>query len=353
MQAEGKGQEAISSRWSKIQRLTFNIRMGMAAWPGRAFIPFAAGLLFLAIVALGFAQQGWSRLTTIQQDGQPAIINAVTYDGDDIWVVGAKGLIARSSDEGRTFNTIPSAVDVGLNDVAVRGEHIAIVGDQGTILQSTDGGRSFVRSNYSLRFRDGQSEVGLIDLYSVQLIDKDKGYIVGDHGLILTTGNGGASWREQHSGTEAQLFHLSFRDERGWVVGTGGSILHTNDGGRNWYPQRSGVQEDLNRVYFLDDQTGLITGDKGVLLRTENAGATWERAHLNLTEQLFGISFIDKKTGWVVGHQGRIIRTYNGGRDWIEQDSRTTADLFSVSFYKNRGYAVGRDGLVMRYYEKR
>jgi len=353
MKASSNGQAAISESRSETQRLTFNRRMGIAMRQGRALLPFAAGFLLLAFVAVGFAQQGWSRLTTIQQDQQPAIINAVTYDGDDIWVVGAKGLIARSSDEGRTFNAIPSGVDVGLNDVAVHGEHIAIVGDQGTILQSTDGGRSFARSNYSLRFRDGQGEVGLVDLYSVQLLDKDKGYIVGDHGLILTTGNGGASWREQHSGTEAQLFHLSFRDARGWVVGTGGSILHTNDGGRNWYPQRSGVQEDLNRVYFLDDQTGLITGDKGVLLRTENGGATWERANLKLTEQLFGISFIDKKTGWVVGHQGRIIRTYNGGRDWIEQDSRTTADLFSVSFYKNRGYAIGRDGLVMRYYEKR
>ena len=300
-----------------------------------------------------FAQQGWSRLTTVKQENQPAVINAVTYDGDDLWVVGAKGLIARSSDEGRTFDAAASAVDVGLNDVAVRGDYIAIVGDQGTILRSTDGGRSFVRSNYSLRYRDGQGEGGLVDLYSVQLVDKDGGYIVGDRGLILVTGNGGASWREQHSGTETQLFHLSFRESRGWVVGTGGMILHTNDGGRNWYPQRSGVQEDLNRVYFIDDRVGLITGDKGVLLRTENGGATWERVALKVAEPLFGISFVDKKTGWVVGYGGRVVRTYDGGANWIEQDSATTADLFSVSFYKNRGYAVGRDGLVMRYYEKR
>jgi photosystem II stability/assembly factor-like uncharacterized protein len=317
-----------------------------------AAISFSVILITIAPLAV-FAQQGWSRLTTVQQGNQPAVINAVTYDGDDIWVVGARGLIARSSDEGRTFNAVPSSVDVGLNDVAVRGERIAIVGDQGTILRSTDGGRSFVRSNYSLRFREGQGEGNMFDLYSVQFIDKDKGYIVGDHGLILATGNGGASWREQHSGTDAQLFHLSFRDDRGWVVGTGGTILHTNDGGRNWYPQRSGVKEDLNRVYFVDDRAGLITGDKGVLLRSDNGGATWERAAVNVAEPLFGMSFVDKKTGWVVGYGGRIIRTYDGGRNWIEQDSTTTADLFSVSFYKNRGYAIGRDGLVLRYYEKR
>ena len=307
-----------------------------------------SGLMILT-VAFGtavFAQQGWSRLTTIQQENQPAVINAVTYDGDDIWVVGAKGLIARSSDEGRTF-------DAALQRLAVRGERIAIVGDQGTILRSTDGGRSFIRSNYSLRYREGQGEGAVVDLYSVQFVDKDTGFIVGDHGLILVTSNGGASWREQHSGSDAQLFHLSIRDKRGWVVGTGGLILHTTDGGRNWYPQRSGVQEDLNRVYFVDDKVGLITGDKGVLLRSDNGGATWERVRLNVAEPLFGMSFVDKKTGWVVGYGGRIVRTYDGGRSWIEQDSSTTADLFSVSFYKSRGYAIGRDGLVMRYYDKR
>ncbi|HXG90754.1 MAG TPA: YCF48-related protein, partial [Blastocatellia bacterium] len=101
------------------------------------------------------------------------------------------------------------------------------------------------------------------------------------------------------------------------------------------------------------DNVGLITGDNGTLLRTENGGATWERVQLSVREPLFGISFIDKKTGWVVGYGGRIIRTYNGGRDWVEQDSATTTDLFSVSFHKNRGYAIGRDGVVLRYYERR
>ena len=104
---------------------------------------------------------------------------------------------------------------------------------------------------------------------------------------------------------------------------------------------------------MVTDRVGLITGDNGTLLRTENGGATWERVNLNVREPLFGMSFIDNKTGWVVGYKGRIIRTYDGGRNWVEQNSNTGADLFSVSFHKNRGYAVGRDGLVMRYYEKR
>lgn len=306
------------------------------------------------VVASALAQQGWSQAQVIKQAGNPATVNAVFYDGDDVWVVGADGLITRSYDDGRTFQEMNLAIDAGLNDVFVRKENVWIIGDASTILISTDGGLSFVKRLYApYGTRASLQEQGGLDLYSVQFIDKEKGYIVGDEGLILASTDGGYSWREQRSTTKEQLFHLSFRGKRGWVVGTGGTILHTSDAGRNWYPQQSGTNDDLNRVYFVDDETGLITGDNGALLLTQNGGATWERIQLRLKEPLFGISFIDKKTGWVVGYGGRIVRTYDGGRNWVEQESNTSGDLFSVSFHKNRGYAIGRDGLVMRFYERR
>jgi len=88
-------------------------------------------------------------------------------------------------------------------------------------------------------------------------------------------------------------------------------------------------------------------------LRTENGGISWSRSQVSVREPLFGISYIDRDTGWVVGYKGTVIRTYDGGRNWVEQVSGTDVDLFSVSFQKNRGYAVGRDGLLLRYFEKR
>lgn len=308
------------------------------------------------IPAMVFAQQGWSQGQTIKQGGGAAAVNAVYYDGDTIWVVGARGFVARSNDDGQTFNESNVGTDEGLNDVTKRGNTIWMVGDHGTILRSMDDGRSFIRTASSPAggaAGGAPNRPAPVDLYSVLFTDAKRGFIVGDHGLILVSTDSGLSWREQRSGTDAQLFHLSILGERGWVVGTGGVVLHTNDGGKNWYPQRSGVSEDLNRVYMVDDQKGLITGDKGTLLDTENGGATWSRVSLRVSEPLFGVSFTDKKTGWVVGYGGRIIRTYDGGHNWVEQSSGTQADLFGVSFYKNRGYAIGRDGIVMRYYERR
>jgi photosystem II stability/assembly factor-like uncharacterized protein len=315
-------------------------------------------LCFLVLTVGGtvstFAQQGWSKVATIAQGTNAATVNAVSFDGDNIWVVGAQGLLSRSYNDGGNFEEKDLGVNVGLNDVFIRKNAIWIVGDAGTIIHSTDSGKSFMKRIYdSSRRAYGQSKTQYLDLYSVEFEDEKRGFIVGDEGLILTTTDGGFSWDEQKSGVNEQLFHLSIRGKDGWVVGTGGTILHTNDLGKNWYPQRAGVDADLNRVYLITDKIGLITGDNGTLLRTENAGATWQKIDVGVSEPLFGMSFIDKKTGWVVGYQGRVIRTYDGGIHWVDQDSATSTDLFSVSFRENRGYAIGRDGLLMRYFERR
>jgi photosystem II stability/assembly factor-like uncharacterized protein len=310
--------------------------------------------LVFALPTLSYAQQGWTKLTTISQGKNAATANAVAFDGGNIWIVGAQGLATYSDNDGGNFQERDLGVTVGLNDVFIRKNQIWIVGDAGTIVHSTDNGRSFMKRVYDTSRRaNAQSNNQYLDLYSVEFEDEKKGFIVGDEGLILATTDGGFSWDEQKSGVKEQLFHLSFHGKEGWVVGTGGTVIHTSDSGRNWYPQRSGVTTDLNRVFLITEKIGLITGDTGTLLRTENAGATWQKVDVGISEPLFGMSFIDKKTGWVVGHQGRVIRTYDGGIHWVEQASFTSTDLFSVSFRENRGYAIGRDGLLMRYYERR
>src|SRR6266481_2407375 len=106
---------------------------------------FALGLLAAMMCGLALGQQGWARLQTMKTAGADSGITSVYYDGDDIWVVGAHGLIARSHDDGQTFQEMNQGVDAGLNDVYVRKDRMCIVGDAGTIMRSTDSGRSFVK----------------------------------------------------------------------------------------------------------------------------------------------------------------------------------------------------------------
>src|SRR6266566_4317882 len=88
-------------------------------------IALTFAIVTLGVVALG--QQGWAKLQTIKAGAADSAINSVYYDGDDIWVVGSHGLIAKSHDDGRTFQDINQGVDASLNDVWVRKDRICIV----------------------------------------------------------------------------------------------------------------------------------------------------------------------------------------------------------------------------------
>ena len=84
---------------------------------------------------------------------------------------------------------------------------------------------------------------------------------------------------------DASLNDVMFVDaQRGWAVGERGVIWHTADGGANWRLQSSGVKCRLAAVHFIDDQTGWAAGGNihpythatsGVVLRTVNGGRSW------------------------------------------------------------------------------
>jgi hypothetical protein len=57
---------------------------------------FRLGSLTAVICGVALGQQGWAPLQPIKTGSADSGISSVYYDGDDIWVVGAHGLIATS-----------------------------------------------------------------------------------------------------------------------------------------------------------------------------------------------------------------------------------------------------------------
>src|SRR6187401_1060147 len=83
---------------------------------------------------------------------------------------------------------------------------------------------------------------------------------------------------------DAELTSVAFIDaDRGWAVGDRGVIWHTADGGNTWKLQNSGVTCRLEAVQFLDGENGYAVGGwtqpythetHGVALRTRDGGKT-------------------------------------------------------------------------------
>lgn len=61
------------------------------------------------------------------------------------------------------------------------------------------------------------------------------------------------------------------------------------------------------------------------------------------------VFFTSNRDGWAVGDRGTIIRTTNGGGQWTLENSHTDHRLERVYFYKDKGWAVGFGGVILKY----
>jgi len=111
-------------------------------------------------------------------------------------------------------------------------------------------------------------------LYSVQFTDSNRGWIVGDLGIIILTTDGGTNWDFAASGTTDVLRSVHFINEiTGWAVGEDGTILKSSNGGINWSSDTSGTRGWLYSVHFTDYNSGCwAVGEGGAILHTTNSG---------------------------------------------------------------------------------
>ncbi|MEZ6108629.1 MAG: YCF48-related protein [Pirellulaceae bacterium] len=115
-------------------------------------------------------------------------------------------------------------------------------------------------------------------LRDVQFVDSAHGWACGDHGTILRTEDGGATWFSVESGLQCCLESISFVDDRhGWIAGgyelpgSGrrcGVILFTSDGGQSWSRLDTESLPWLHRIKIVDGRDGFAIGDVSTLHRS-------------------------------------------------------------------------------------
>ena len=193
---------------------------------------------------------------------------------------------------------------------------------------------------------------------AMHFVDATHGWVVGTRvtngdspasgtGLVMSTTDGGATWRTATVNGVDGLEGVYFVDEdEGWVVGAAGAILHSSDGGNTWTPQASGTVEDLKSVQFVNAREGWALG-YGIILRTTDGGQTWQ-ARTSGAHGLAAVQAENTGCAWAVGSEGAILRTVDGGNAWTRQPSGVTAGLRALHFPTPAlGWAVGGDGVIL------
>lgn len=238
-------------------------------------------------------------------------------DSQNGWAVGSAGRIAATRDGGNTWTSQTSGTSQQLNAVYfvdsdtgwfVGGKARTFSAPYQFIYKTEDGGNTWSRQY----FRYNKDP-----LQKLVFVDKEVGWAIGETGVILSTTDGGQSWKDQTSGTAQHLRGIGFiNKEQGWIVGRGGTVLYTNNAGDSWSPVDVGTTATLSDVQFTDSQNGWIVGSEGttnVILSTRDGGSSWQQQSSESTNALTSMSLTDSATGWAAGLGGTILHTITGG----------------------------------------
>jgi photosystem II stability/assembly factor-like uncharacterized protein len=319
--------------------------------PTLRYVLIAVLLLLSGFSAFG--QQGWSP-TRIGPAGKD--LNTVYFlDNKRGWVAGDNGFLSRTDDGGHTWIRQAVGTTEAINDIYFRSKEDGFLLAGNAIFVSHDSG---TRWSEVRRFAPRELNGASAELYSVRFSGKKKGWVVGSisknddviDSILVYTDDGGDTWQRQRAPSRTELIHIDFVNEkRGWIVGAHGVILQTIDAGLNWTMQNSTTDVTLFHVDFRDDKHGWVVGEKGIILRSTDSGDTWERAESPVKATLLSVQFANVEQGWIAGRTGVILRSDDGGRTWIEQENSTKQNLYALYFSKKTGWAVGGDGVVLRY----
>lgn len=265
--------------------------------------------------------------------------------GDEVfYITGTGGTIIKSEDGGEFWefpqeNTIMD----DLADIAFTDENTGwAVSYNGKIFKTTDGGNHWTLSFY----------FAYVQFTSVTSTDPSHCWAAGAYmypgGVILGTENGGLDWTIQDEDVD-QINDIMFTDAmHGWAVGFNGAIYHTADGGTQWNQQSSGAQNDLNSVFFLDNQNGLAGGYDEVV-QTYNGGETWELQNTYpgdfwLIHKVFAFNPINR---FASGDMNIYYADYEGN-SW-QTGSQNPAGVKDAAYYTPQYlWEAGTDGLLLK-----
>ena len=215
----------------------------------------------------------------------------------------------------------PLAIESLLLDGAAAGSRLVVVGERGHILVSTDNGTSWKQAPAPTRAL----------LTAVHMHDEHTGWVVGHDAVILRTGDGGETWRMVHHAPEEErpLLDIWFRDERtGFAVGAYGYFLATEDGGDTWTSRA--ISEDdfhLNALTAAGGQRLFIAAEAGVAYRSDDGGETWRELPSPYAGSWFGALALGEDEVLLMGLRGHLFRSEDAGESWSQVPNETNATL--------------------------
>lgn len=254
-----------------------------------------------------------------------------------------------------------------LDITEINQDKLVAVGERGHILYSTDG------VNWQ------QAQVPLqTTLTAVYFIDESNGWAVGHDATILSSNDGGISWKIQQNlpQVEKPLLDVLFIDSNnGIAIGAYGLFYRTTDGGKSWvieyhneflYPgdqaylaelklqdeeayldEQSSILPHFNRV-VADGRTLYLAGEIGLMAKSNDFGVSWEKLDEIYPGSFYDINRTQEGNLLVIGLRGHIFRSLKNGTPWQASESHVTALLSAIVLSDDqRVFILGNNGVLL------
>ncbi|SDP13707.1 WD40/YVTN/BNR-like repeat-containing protein [Lentzea jiangxiensis] len=291
---------------------------------------------FLVLPGVASADPYWE-LKPTGTDARLRGLSAVS--GQVAWVSGSKGTVLRTTNGGRTWDSVgpPGAEALEFRDVEAFDARNAVAlsigeGESSRIYRTSDGGRTWQES-----FRNTDPKA----FYDcVAFFDRFRGLALSDpvdgKFRVLRTGDGGRSWHvdDTKGMPDALPGEFAFAasgqcvttsGNHAWIATGGGArarVLESRDGGRSWHVDDTKGMPDALPGEFAFAASGQCVTTSG-------------------------------NHAWIAtggGARARVLESRDGGRSWKASDvplpSGAAAGVFAVAFKTPwRGVAIGGDYL--------
>lgn len=213
-----------------------------------------------------------------------------------------------------------------LYDMHIQGDRGVAVGAYGLILESGDSGASWKK-------REPLTKLALLGVAA----GGEHWIIVGQQGSVLL-GDKDGGWRLVEGVSEARLLNVDLNSQGlSIAVGEFGTILRSRDYGESWEPivldweqySPDGYEPHLYGIMVTDGGEVAITGEFGLILWSGDGGENWEMRHKG-SQSIFAIDVSKDGVGFAVGQEGEVVRTRDNGKTWERVEVPTSSNLLDV-----------------------
>ncbi len=325
-----------------------------------------------------------------------SLLQDITRIGDRLVVVGERGHIATSDDNGKTWQQAEVPTRAMMNAVFfISPTQGWAVGHDELVLHTIDAGRTWTIQLDGLKFtrkRMADSiptlEAKLKELEANKKAAEDQldGLKPADDGAAASGGDedgeaaDGAHDQVENMVTELDdkiataetdlsdakealsntvanpLMDVWFRDEHtGYAVGAFGEFIMTTDGGTTWTSIADRLNNpDKNHLNaIVGDANGLmyIAGEAGHVYRSTNGGTSWTQLESPDPENgsFFAINIVSANEVFIAGLRGVMYRSLDRGESWKQITEEMHKNINTVYFVdKDTVLAVGNDGSFLR-----